>query len=68
MMLDGADYEKVVLIDFEFSGMNNRAFDLATFYNECMITYKHQGDLPFKTYYEYALSKESVDEILEMYL
>lgn len=68
MMIQGGDYSKIVLIDFEFSCMNNRGFDLATYFLESIITYKHLGQLPFKAYYEWAMKSQEVDEMLEIYL
>jgi len=64
MMLKDSDYSKIVLIDFEFSCLNNRGFDLATYYLESMITYKHMGQLPFKVYYDWCMDPNEVDAML----
>ena len=68
MMLKDSDYSKIVLIDFEFSCLNNRGFDLATYYLEAMITYKHMGQLPFKVYYDWCMHSHEVDAMLQIYL
>lgn len=67
-MIDGEDYNKVYLIDFEYSMMNYRGADLAALFNEVMITYKHNGEIPFKVYYEWMFSSEELENVMNIYL
>ena len=67
-MICGSNYNKVYLIDFEYSQMNYRGADLAALFNEVMITYNHSGEIPFKVYYDWAFTSNELDHVLEIYL
>ena len=67
-MLNGADYNKVFLIDFEYSMMNYRGADLAALFNEVMITYNHIGEIPFKVYYDWIFSSAELENVMRIYL
>lgn len=62
------DYQKLTIVDFEFGGLDNRAMDLAFFYCFNLRTYKNLGNSPFKTYLEFCLTEEKVEEMLRIYL
>lgn len=49
-MLWHSDKTKLTLIDFEYSSMNFRGFDLATYFTECYIDYSFPEKPKFKIY------------------
>jgi thiamine kinase-like enzyme len=67
-MVETSNYNKIFLIDFEYSQMNYRGADLAALFNEVMITYTHSGEIPFKVYYDWMLSSKEFDNMMKWYL
>lgn len=44
------DHTKISLIDFEYSSLNYRGFDIASYVNECFIDYSYPLKPKFKVY------------------
>jgi thiamine kinase-like enzyme len=50
------DHTKVTLIDFEYSSLNYRGYDIAAYVNECFIDYSYPVKPKFKIYEDQMLS------------
>ncbi len=62
---------KLTLIDFEYSSINFRGFDIASYINECHIDYSHPIIPKFKIYMDYFdqfLEEGELDKFVIYYL
>lgn len=50
VMIWHEDHTKVTIIDFEYSSLNYRGFDIAAYVNECFIDYMYPVRPKFKFY------------------
>jgi len=52
-MVWNEDMTRFTLIDFEYSSLNFRGYDIASYVNEILIDYMHPVVPKFKVYFEY---------------
>lgn len=52
-MVWNLDMTKFSLIDFEYSSLNFRGYDIASYINEILIDYTHPINPKFKVYMEF---------------
>jgi len=65
------DKTKLTLIDFEYSSLNFRGYDIASYINETSIDYSHPLVPKFKYYEEFfteIIEEKEIDKYLEYYL
>lgn len=70
-MVWNKDKTQFTLIDFEYSSLNFRGYDLASYVNECLIDYTHPINPKFKVYMEYFdqfWEEGELDKFLTYYL
>jgi len=70
-MVWNQDKTRLTLIDFEYSSINFRGYDIASYINESMLDYSHPVNPKFKVYLEYFhqfLEEGEFDRILTYYL
>lgn len=70
-MVWNKDMTKFTLIDFEYSSLNFRGYDIASYVNEIMIDYMHPVNPKFKIYMEFFeqfMEEKELDRILTYYL
>jgi len=70
-MVWNGDKTKLTLIDFEYSSLNFRGYDIASYINETSLDYSHPLPPKFKFYEEFfqeLLDYEEIDRYLLYYL
>jgi thiamine kinase-like enzyme len=68
ILMSTLDNKSLMLIDFEYSGWNPMAMDLANYINETMIDNTYPHDNGIKWYPDNCMTKAEVNDMAQVYL